>query len=133
MKYLFHEKIGPRVRLFMTRYLMGLCVFSLRFPSRYHSNLTDYMTTRTTGFTPAAIVKYAIDILAGLEFLHKNQVLHRDLKSDNIFVMLNEKKEICQLAIGDFDVARRMKLDRGPGRQVVGVRISVLCSVWSLA
>ena len=103
---------------------MCVCDPLLTRPSfRYHSNLTDYMTTRTTGFTPTAIVKYAVDVLGGLEFLHKNQVLHRDLKSDNIFVMLNEKKEICQLAIGDFDVARRMKLDRGPGRAVVGVRI----------
>lgn len=89
---------------------------------RYHSNLTDYMGTRSVPFTPAAIGRYALSVLAGLEFLHKHQVLHRDLKSDNIFVMLDEKKEICQLAIGDFDVAKRLKVEQCNAKAVVGVR-----------
>ena len=59
-------------------------------------------------FTPSQIVRYLIDIVAGLSFLHERPIIHRDLKSDNVFVTLNERKEISNLAIGDFDRAKML-------------------------
>jgi len=49
-----------------------------------------------------------LDIIKGLLFLHNHSIIHRDLKTDNIFVTLNERKEINQLAIGDFDTAKKV-------------------------
>ena len=44
---------------------------------------------------------------------------NRDLKSDNVFVTLNERKEIATLAIGDFDTAKALS-EEGPAKTLVG-------------
>jgi len=46
---------------------------------------------------------------------HQRQIIHRDLKSENIFVVYGERGEIQALALGDFDQSRR-----GDGTSVVG-------------
>jgi len=52
-----------------------------------------------------------MEIIDGLDFLHSQHVLHRDLKSHNIFVMLDTHGNVTQLAIGDFDSAKRVSKD----------------------
>lgn len=47
---------------------------------------------------------YAYQILAGLEYLHRESVVHRDLKPANIFISRGEKRAV----IGDFGSARRV-------------------------
>ena len=32
------------------------------------------------------VIKFSLGISVGIEFLHSNKILHRDLKSSNIFV-----------------------------------------------
>ena len=80
-------------------------------------------------FSPSQITRYTLDIVKGLEFLHKQGIIHRDLKvsfsfppppkvvilfmyfqSDNIFVTLTERKEINNLAIGDFDTGMKERM-----------------------
>eukprot|EP01102_Stenamoeba_stenopodia_P010732 TRINITY_DN3261_c0_g7_i1.p1 TRINITY_DN3261_c0_g7~~TRINITY_DN3261_c0_g7_i1.p1 ORF type:complete len:451 (-),score=125.75 TRINITY_DN3261_c0_g7_i1:102-1454(-) len=95
VRYLFHENKNKKLRLFMTRYSSTLA--------------QELQANRSKGrFQFSDCVKYALDIIKGLEFLHSNHIIHRDLKSDNIFVMLNERKEIMRLAIGDFDTAKKI-------------------------
>lgn len=38
----------------------------------------------------------SLDIVKGLAFLKQHNIIHRDLKTDNIFVTLNERKEIAR-------------------------------------
>lgn len=67
-------------------------------------------------------------MLTATQFLHRHSIMHRDLKSDNIFVTLNERKEIAQVAIGDFDCAKAVSR-QSAAKTVLGVR--TLCVVFS--
>jgi len=70
-------------------------------------------------FTPVEIIKWCIDITTGLEFLKTNNIIHRDLKSDNIFVMKDMHGDISRLIIGDFDTAKRINADQPP-KTIIG-------------
>jgi len=96
VRYLYHERIEGKLRLYMTKY-----AGSLGSRLRELRKLVD--AGRGTIYSAKAIVKYCLDIAQGIAFLHQHNIVHRDLKSDNIFVMLNERKDIHHLAIADFD------------------------------
>eukprot|EP00752_Nemacystus_decipiens_P007259 g6498.t1 len=49
---------------------------------------------------------FMIQILRGVEFLHRNGIIHRDLKPGNILLTRN-----CQLRISDFGLARELPRD----------------------
>lgn len=57
-------------------------------------------------FTPYQIAVLMVQVASGLEFLHKNKVMHRDVKPDNILCLLNSAGDIDLLAITDFDSAK---------------------------
>ena len=46
--------------------------------------------------------------MKGISFLHQHNIIHRDLKSQNIFVKYDEHRDIGTLVIGDFDTAKRI-------------------------
>ncbi len=56
-------------------------------------------------FTENIIWDYIIQLLNGLKFLHSNHIIHRDLKSANLFLMKNGT-----LKIGDLNVSKIAKL-----------------------
>ena len=56
-------------------------------------------------FEECLIWNYALQILGGLKVLHDKKILHRDLKSANIFLT----KENNQCKIGDLNVSKVMK------------------------
>lgn len=56
-------------------------------------------------FQPKQIQFYALEVASGIEFLHSNNVIHRDIKSENIFVQYDMENNIKSIAIGDFDTA----------------------------
>ena len=63
----------------------------------------------------ATIWKIFIEMVKALRALHYRNILHRDLKSQNIFVT---KKGIVQL--GDFGIARVLSNTRSKAKTVVG-------------
>ncbi|PRP80852.1 coiled-coil domain-containing protein [Planoprotostelium fungivorum] len=51
-------------------------------------------------------VKIMMDIAAGMSFLHKNRIYHRDLKPDNVLVVSPHENASVTVKITDFDTAR---------------------------
>lgn len=54
------------------------------------------------------IKKWAVQILEGLDFLHNNHIIHRDIKSDNIFI----RSDTGNIFIGDFGMAKKSPGDK---------------------
>ena len=50
-------------------------------------------------FSENEIINFFYEIFKGLEYLHKNKIIHRDLKTMNIFLTKNN-----HIKIGDFKV-----------------------------
>ena len=52
-------------------------------------------------FNEEQILNWLVQILLGLDYIHKNNIIHRDIKPQNIFI---KKKHI--ICIGDFGIAK---------------------------
>lgn len=96
VRYLHHEETPTHIRLYMTRYSGSLGSEIRRF---------EKLNMR---YSPSQIAMFCLDISKGLEFLHSHGIIHRDLKSDNIFVLKNESGSIQTLVIGDLDTAKKI-------------------------
>ncbi|CAN0845694.1 Serine/threonine-protein kinase STY46 [Linum grandiflorum] len=61
----------------------------------------DYLHKRKGVFKLPSLLKVAIDVSKGMDYLHQNNIIHRDLKAANI---LMDENEVVKVA--DFGVAR---------------------------
>nr|XP_019581523.1 PREDICTED: serine/threonine-protein kinase Nek11 isoform X2 [Rhinolophus sinicus] len=61
--------------------------------------IQEYKEARKT-FLESQIIEWFIQLLLGVDYMHERRILHRDLKSKNVFLKNN------QLKIGDFGVSR---------------------------
>lgn len=68
-----------------------------------HTNMNTLMTTSTGNLTPDHIKFFLYQIFLGLAYLHLNNIVHRDIKPDNI--LLNRDNVV---KIADFGWARQI-------------------------
>eukprot|EP01096_Ripella_sp_DP13-Kostka_P006777 TRINITY_DN2448_c0_g2_i1.p1 TRINITY_DN2448_c0_g2~~TRINITY_DN2448_c0_g2_i1.p1 ORF type:complete len:679 (+),score=288.18 TRINITY_DN2448_c0_g2_i1:138-2174(+) len=117
VRCLFHDRKDNKIRLFMTKYSSSLRTILNKRRFGDSQNGVSSMGSGSPGvihidpglfIASKEIGKYCLDISRGLEFLHDNHIVHRDLKSDNIFVLLDERKNVQLCAIADFDSAKQM-------------------------
>jgi len=96
VRYLFHRRIRGRICLFMTR---------------YDSTLQSIIRKRRESqsyFTFSQICFIGSQILEGIAFLHKHQIIHRDIKTENIYVSTSHEGTMKEVVIADFDSAKRI-------------------------
>ena len=96
VRYLYHDRTKANFRLFMRRYNSTL--------NRYLSNLRE----AGKAIPLRGCHAIAMDLAAGLDVLHRLSIVHRDLKTDNIFLTLYGNGEIQCCSIGDMDVAKKI-------------------------
>jgi PAS domain S-box-containing protein len=129
-RYLGHERLPDKLRLFMTR---------------YRGNLTQelmHMREVQKDLSPADVARLLNGLINGLQCLHDRGIIHRDLKSDNIFISYKKKGVIASLVIGDFDGAKQggaLTIAGTPGYMAPEVYIrnpnqpyTAAADVWSL-
>ncbi|OHT16238.1 Serine/threonine-protein kinase polo [Tritrichomonas foetus] len=59
---------------------------------------------KKTRLTESETIKYMRDILAGLTYIHDNQIIHRDIKLENFLIDKNDN-----IKIADFGLSARLK------------------------
>jgi N-acetylneuraminic acid mutarotase len=64
-------------------------------------NLHDYLIENRSKLESQQLLDFAYDIARGMEYLHRNSIIHRDLKSFNILL-----DENLNVKIADFGIAR---------------------------
>jgi len=64
-------------------------------------DLRKYFDCLNREIDPDTVKNYMFQLLKGLEFIHSSQILHRDLKPQNILI-----NKSCELKIADFGLAR---------------------------
>ncbi|WOL18901.1 serine/threonine-protein kinase STY46 [Canna indica] len=100
---------------------IGACTkaHSLCIVTEYMSggSVYDFLHKQKGVFKLPALLRVAIDVSKGMNYLHQNNIIHRDLKAANILMDENEASNfrICCLIVvkvADFGVAR-VKADSG--------------------
>jgi serine/threonine protein kinase len=79
------------------------------FLTRYESTLRKEVQNRVIDeelFSAIEICHVMRQVANGLEYLHKNGITHRDLKSANLFVNYNARGAMDTVVIADFDTAK---------------------------
>ena len=74
------------------------------------------------------VLDWFAQIVLGVEYLHSHNTLHRDLKSQNVFLRRDHlpgggAPGRSRVALGDFGVARELQLDKVAARTFIGTPI----------
>lgn len=65
-------------------------MFAVEFMSG--GNLYDYLHKQKNVLELPKLLKFALDVCRGMEYLHQNSIIHRDLKTANLLV---DKEHVC--------------------------------------
>eukprot|EP01094_Clydonella_sp_ATCC50884_P029183 TRINITY_DN9052_c0_g1_i1.p1 TRINITY_DN9052_c0_g1~~TRINITY_DN9052_c0_g1_i1.p1 ORF type:complete len:498 (-),score=169.99 TRINITY_DN9052_c0_g1_i1:197-1615(-) len=117
VRYLFHHRTGSHLRLFMTKYDCTLSdVIKRRTDPAYGGHPENW-------FEVDELLNLFTGIVKGVQFLHSHCIIHRDLKTENIFMLrvLSEsnRDQVLRCAIGDFDTAKSLARNSA-ARTVIG-------------
>lgn len=89
-----------------------LCLFPNKGPNLRHIHIVTrfYEEGSLSQYSPASleeILEIQKQILSGLSYMHAHDVLHRDVKRENVFVQLSPLKKV-HVVLGDFGLSRSL-------------------------
>lgn len=93
------------------------------FVELYSGTLRDVIESRAAQsrrITKKEIVDWSFQVAKGLNYLHTKNIIHRDLKSDNVFVKWDGLKNPKSMHIGDFDVSKLVEKGKVSFTQNIG-------------
>lgn len=73
------------------------------------------MVKKRKKLTPKEVRYFMLQLLSGVEYMHSNKVIHRDLKMGNIFLNSN-----MEMKIGDFGLAAKLEFIEEKKRTMCG-------------
>jgi NIMA (never in mitosis gene a)-related kinase len=73
------------------------------------------MTEKGERFNETQILNWFLQILLALEFIHRKKILHRDIKTSNVFL-----KSDGTVKVGDFGVSKSLENTNDRALTVVG-------------
>lgn len=124
VQYLGFQQVSTRMEVFMTL---------------YEGNLFDLIQLKKP-FTAKEITKIAYQILSALIVLHSRRLIHRDIKSHNVFYEIDKPNENIYV-LGDFGESKILKRSKtstiaGTSRWIapevmVGDEYSLEADMWS--
>lgn len=83
------------------REMESLCMVMELYPN---GSLRQYICDSydsCTQISPAVRIRWMLELLSAVDFLHQNEIIHRDLKFENLFVDAQ-----ANVFLGDFGIAR---------------------------
>jgi serine/threonine protein kinase len=104
VRYLSHHTTHNSIQLFLTRYESTLRKEVSSRAKGFEEDLDDPFTCDEIRFVMSQVAN-------GLAFLHQNLIIHRDLKTANLFLNYNMRGEIDNVVIADFDSAKILRSD----------------------
>ena len=75
----------PHVLPYQSSFLLGSCLY-LVAEFAIGGTLRESLSTSPGGIPTAIIWKYFLEIISALKYLHTHHILHRDVKSTNVFI-----------------------------------------------
>ncbi len=98
--------------------LMSIFIFSLSFPAAV---LTLHLAFGPTSHHPhpnlitKQIIDWLVQLCLGLKHIHDRKILHRDIKSQNIFFTKNN-----MVKVGDFGIAKSLEFTMAKAKTQIG-------------
>ena len=76
---------------------------------------------KSNKFMPETLIwKFLLEMASGIFYLHSQKILHRDIKTANVFLSTSNKAGIPSLKIGDLGVAKILNSTKSYAASVVG-------------